>query len=475
MRKTATLALFLVTVLCSTALSRVFELEKLLRDAYKTSNELRTIEKELQKAEAQVNEAMGTALPTVSTSVNYAYSISQYSPFSMPSSSEPVTLVDSLGAYGISPYDSLGRSMYMVAGAMDQMLQSLNSIAEDKRKNSLSLSLSINQPIYAQGKVGIGLKIAETHQSMLVCKYNEVKLRVKAKVITRYHATLIAKKNFEVARQNLNLLEKSHQISVTRFNVGNGSEFDTLSTQLYLQNAKADLYKAESDLRLAKEALVLAAGLSVSPENFQLEGEIPDMPFEMTLEQAIDNLHSNNYTVNQLKGSTELSDYMVRLAKSDFRPMIFAGASFGRVGRFTDFGDMNQGSNWSNDHKVFVGMNWTLFSGLQRTQKLRQAQMDRSITYINEQQIIENLELAVKNAYEQVMINRNRLEAIRSVMDLAEKSYGIAAKAYEVGQRPLIDMRNAELEMTRARTNYNAVLFAYLKAVVDLQVLTADL
>ncbi len=475
MRKKSKLALLIVTVLFSASFARVFNLEELVQNAFKTSHELRVIEQELQKADAQVAEAMGTALPTISTSMNYSHSFAQYSPFSMPSSSEPVVLMDSLGSYGISPYDSLGRGMYMVAGAIDQMVQSLNSLAEDNRKNALQLSLSVSQPIYAQGKVGIGLDIAKTHQSVLMCKYNDAKLRVKAKVITGYHAALIAKKSLEVSRQNLALLEQSHAISLMRYNVGSGSELDTLSTQLYLQSAKADLYKAQSDLRMAKEALVLAAGFKVSPENFEVEGEIPDMPFEMTLEEAIDRLHKQSYTVNQLKGSAEFSDHMVRLAKSDFHPMVFAGASFGRVGRFAGVDDMNQGANWSDDHKVFVGMNWTLFSGLQRSQKLRQAQMDRSIAHVNRLQVTENLELAVKNAYEKVMINRNRLEAIRSVMDLAERSYTIAAKAYEVGQKPLVDMRNAELEMTRARTNYNAVLFNYLKAVVDLKVLTADL
>ncbi len=451
--------------------AKVYNLDELLSESYASSRELKVIEEELQKADARVNEAMGTAFPTVSTSINYSHALSQYNPLGGGSSGGSISLLDTLGSMGISPMDTMGRGLYTVAGALDQIVNSLTAMMGEQKKNALALSLSVNQPIYAQGKVGVGLKIAKTYQSMLVCKFQDTRLKLRAKVISSYYAALIARKNLEVQKQNVAILEQSHGISVLRFNVGSGSELDTLSTRLYLESARSDLFKAESDLRLAYENLILQAGLPLKVQHFEVEGEIPDMPFDMTLEQALATLHRHSFALNQLRGSTELSDQMVNLAKTDFRPLVYAGATFSRIGQFSGFEDMNTGENWYNDQKLFVGMNWTLFSGLQRSQKLRQAEMDRSIAHLNQQQIIEELELAVKATYEQVMVNKNRLESVASVLALAQKGYDLSAKAYDVGQRTIIDMRNAELELSRAYTSYSAVQFAYLKAVVELKML----
>ncbi len=455
--------------------ARVHTLEILIEDAYATSHELRAIEQELQKADAQVNEAMGMAFPTISTSVNFSHSIKQYNPFSQSSSSDPFSLVDTLGSYGISPYDTLGRGLYTLAGTLDHLFDALNSMAGDQRKNALSLSLNVTQSIYAQGKIGIGLRISKTYQSMLVCKYQESKLRIKGNVINAFYASLIARKNLEMHQQSLELLEKTHSISVLRLSLGSASELDTLSTRLYVESARADLFKAQSDLRLAHETLILQAGLTVSPQRFVLEGEIPDTPFDLTLSQAVARMHSRSYTINKLRGSTRIADEMVNMARSDFKPLVFAGASLSKIGQFVGFGDVDLGHNWHDDQKLYVGMSWTIFSGMQRSQKLRQAEMERSISYLQKQQMIDNLELAVKSAYEQVITNQNRMEAMRSVMALAQKGYELSARAYEVGQRSLIEMRNAELEVSRALSAYNAVQYAYLRAITELRVLMGDL
>ena len=122
------------------------------------------------------------------------------------------------------------------------------------------------------------------------------------------------------------------------------------------------------------------------------------------------------------------------MVKGDYFPVVFAGASVARIGQFDNLRDFSS-TYWGNDSKIFLGLNWNIFTGLSRNHKFRQAKNNMLMFQLSEQQTLENLDLQTRRAYEQVIISREYLGVAESVISLAEKSYSIARKAYEIGSK----------------------------------------
>ena len=101
--------------------------------------------------------------------------------------------------------------------------------------NSVAASITVNQPLYAQGKVFYGVKIAKAHQRTLLCKHFQEKMRIKADVTILFYNALLAQKNVEIAYEGITLAEGTHNLAVVTHSVGNASELDTLNSRLHLE------------------------------------------------------------------------------------------------------------------------------------------------------------------------------------------------------------------------------------------------
>ena len=96
------------------------------------------------------------------------------------------------------------------------------------------------------------------------------------------------------------------------------------------------------------------------------------------------------------------------------------------------------------------------------------------VAEIRKTEALEGLELKLKTVYERVVTSRERLQSTESIVRLADKGYSVAYRSFQVGQSSLIELRNAELELNRARTAHNATLFAYHSALIELKVLMGE-
>lgn len=421
-----------------------YTLNDILEQAVKNSKQLLNVEQELRKAEAAVQEAVGSAMPLVSTSLNYSHAFDSYNPYNgkvvEPQFSMPFDIGDALK----SP------------------------------SNYASFSLSLTQPIYAQGKIGLGIKISKAYERTLLCKYHDEKQKFQSRIIKLFYSALLSQKNVEIQNLAVALAEETHRLTVVRQVVGKASELDTLTSRIHQENAVIDLKKAESDRKMTYETLIVEAGLVEKSSEFSVQGDFLQPDFSMTLDQALLQMEKENNTISQFKGKEEIQKHLVQLCIADFYPTIFVGGSIGMTGEFNKPDDGSY-SNWGKDQKVFIGLNWNLFTGMRRNQKLEQAYADRDRYLIMEQQTKDSITLAVRNAYEQVFLSRDRLNSTLDVVSLARKGYEIAKKAYEVGSETYLDVQNAELELNKAMSASNAALFAFHSALIDLKLLIGDL
>ena len=463
-----------------------YSLEQCIDTALANSKSLQSVEREMGKADAQVREAWGSAFPKVSASVNQSHAFAQFIPYSMGGGGmDQEEFFRTLSAsyrdasanpqLGLTPdqQELLNKIGPTVSSVTIGELMNFFEGAFETPKNTTALSVSVNQPIYAQGKVGVGLRIARAYRSTLVKKREAERHKVIASVSTLYLSAIMARNNVQIQEESVELARETHRLSVVRNAVGKGTELDTLTSRLRLENARIDLEKAQSDRQMAYQAIIVQCGLSESAGSLEVAGELPVPDFFMEVQEAIDKMYAANDQLLQLESGEQVQQELVNLARTDYRPLVYASGSYSRIGMY-DFDSFDNGI-WGNDCKVAVGLSWELFSGATRRQRVIQKTQDLEMYLITKKQAAEGLELATRNAYEKVAVSKRRFDSMTDVLALAKKGFSIAKKSFEIGSGTQLDMQNAELEYNKARLAYNGVLFSYNQALIELRQLIGNL
>lgn len=451
--------LIMCTLISECILARVYKLDEIISTALLTSRSVKLIEKEMQKSDSYIQEVFGGALPQISTSVNYNHGFKTYSRSS-------ANFGDFVSDSSVS--DSLDTNNIM--RSIGNMLSSLN----ERPGNTASINLSIEQPVFLQGKISLGVRIAKIHRSTLNCKLQEEKLKIKGVIIKLFYASLNAQNNLLVAKDFIKFTEEMHRLAVVKYIIGKTSELDTLTSGMHLKRAQMEFRKAESDLRIVYETLMTNAGIYEPVISFGVIGDYPPAEYNETLDSTIEHMKRGNFTLNQLKGAQEIEKLKIKLAQTAFLPDIFAGLSLGKIAEFNKINEFGN-HKWGDEQKLYVGAKWNIYSGSVRKHKLNQAYIEENIFMLNKKQTAENLELATRNAYEKVSISKDQIATATEVMALSEKGFSIAKMSYEVGDKTYLDMQNAELEVEKAKQMYYAALFEFHSALIDLKLLLGDL
>ncbi|OGS34432.1 MAG: hypothetical protein A2293_16225 [Elusimicrobia bacterium RIFOXYB2_FULL_49_7] len=462
-------ALFLIVLTGfggSSLSARTYTLPELLQLGLENSKEVKMVFEEQRKVASQVSEAYGKALPSIDLTANYSYAFEQYSALGGGmSGGSSGSIADILHSAHVDTAAQSGS--YVLANVLDNLFAGFADMTKDQ---TASLTLSINQALFAQGKVGIGLTIAKVYREGLEAKYANAVQSAKATTTRLFYAALLAKKRQEIQQESVTLREEVLRLSRIQFAVGKGSELDTISARLGYEKSLVDRQNAEDSLHLTEDILMQRIGLPADP-SFDVTGEFIMEPYLVDYETAQEKMEKRNYSLIQLKKGLEVQNQLVKLARSDHYPMIYCGASLGKISQF------NQGDamEWYDNQSVFVGMKMNLFNGFTIFQKTRQAQSDKRSYEVNLSLVQDGLDIGLKNAVNQLDVNHKRLESSVTLLKLAEKGYVLAKKAYEVGSKTLVDLNNAEIDWKQAKLAFHASQFGYLSAVIDVKLLLGEL
>ncbi len=454
--------IYIISLIC-TVPATTYTLDALLEIGFENSRVIKIVEEEMDKADAQVKEYYGMAFPKLEFNSYYQFAPNQFNPLGAGGDMEDISIVDLLEMSGIQ--QSIEPGAHLIGGVLDGMMAGLTP-----KKHLTSVGLSLTQPLFSQGKVLTGLKIAKLYNRGLLCKWQDTKMKVKANISRLFYTALLAEKNNEIQKNAITLAGEGHRLAVIRYQSGKGTELDTLNSRLNLENSRITCQESIKGKRMALDALVKTTGIPAKVEDIKLSGEFPDGDYTIDLQDAIRYVRSENKQVIQLNVAREIRYKLVKIAKSDYLPLVYCGGSISKITQFNPEDDVV----WQNDQKVFIGLSYNLFHGLQRHQKIKQAKSDARSIEQSRELAIEGLELMARNAWESLETSRKKLAQSKSLLALAEKAYNISKKAYELGGITLLDFQDSEQKVNGARIANSAALFEFYNAVIDMRLLMGD-
>jgi outer membrane protein TolC len=425
-------------------------LEEALTRATGESQEVRLARSQVALADAQVTSARSAALPQLSGSLNYTRT------FDSPFRTGGITLPDSLRFSPDSTASLEQRVRYLEERAPSAGLGGIGSLFGSLpfgQQNAYVAALTGSQTLYAGGRVGAALRIADEYRQAARLGLTESTADIQLQTRQAYVRALLAQEMERIAAAAVTQADSFLVHERLRQQAGTASELAVLRAEVSLENLRPQLVEARNAASLATLDLKRLVDLPLAqpvvlttPLRAPSAGELAEARVAPEL------LLSRRSAVQAAERQVTIREQQVRIARSAYLPSIDLRVNYGRQafpGQVLDF----SGLTWRTDFNAVVGVSVPIFNGLRTRADVQQAQVTLEQERLRLGQLRENVQLQ----YEQALGEKQRaaasLTARERTVQQAQRVHDLTVLRYEQGLATQLEVSDARLSLLQSRTN----------------------
>ena len=428
----AILVITSLTVFARQSGTKELTLDGAIRIGLQKNKELVAARFEVQRADARVQEAFGTALPSIDFSGRYTRALEK-----------PVFFLPDFQNLGS------GRTLPIRIGS----------------DHSIDMTLSARQILFNNAAF-IGVGASKIYSEAARDLYQAKQLETVAKIRKAFYGALFASEAAEVMRANLKNAEENLRNVQALARQGIVSEYDQLRASVGVENLRPIVIQAENGYALALDGLKSAMGVEAS-EQFFLSGGLAFTPIdESTLEAAQEEVLRANPNLSAMRHQVEVNKAFKRVHASDYLPTL---AAFGNYQYQLAKNSLNiSTADFKRSSLVGLSLTVNLFQGLQTNARVEQAHLE---VRKSEEQLANmemNLRILVHSLTLQIRQSRQRVEAQGKTVEQAERGYKIATSRFLNGSGTQLEVNDAQSALNQARVNRMQAIYDYLVAAAEL-------
>jgi outer membrane protein TolC len=254
-----------------------------------------------------------------------------------------------------------------------------------------------------------------------------------------YTNMLFSQRLIRVNQQALERADLNLRSARGFFDVGTRPKSDVTRAEVDVANARVDVIRARNAERTARVALNVAMGLPADTPTAIVDNlAYQPVVVERGALQTEALRQRPEYKQTRLRADS--ADALVRRAYLDFFPDISGGGFYG-----ASRADMNE--VW----ELSLNLNWTLFDGGNRIARYREAKANvdaaRARVKANELDIAKEVDqniISVEEAQE-------RIQAAQKAVESAQENFRLAQGRFDAGVGTILELTDAQLELTRAQ------------------------
>lgn len=330
--------------------------------------------------------------------------------------------------------------------------------------NNVSAGVSAAMPL-VNAQLWQSLKLSQLDVEMAVEQARSSKIALVSQVKQAFYAVLLAKEAYDVYKEVYDNAQKNFEDVEKKYNVGKASEFDYLRAKVNVNNAEPEVYSAENAILLAIWQLKAVMGIDLEAE-IDVEGSLSDYSGELLATSLLNDSISfeNNSNLLQLRIQDEMLSKTIKMTKFQYIPTLSASFAY-NVNAMGNTFDMS----WNPYSVVALSLNIPIFNGFSKRNSLKEYKVSQDILRLNIEDTERNLNIALENYKDKMTTSVKRYSAAEATLEMAQKSYDISEKMYEVGKATLVELNDAQLALTQAQLTKSQAIYQYMinKASID--------
>jgi adhesin transport system outer membrane protein len=246
-----------------------------------------------------------------------------------------------------------------------------------------------------------------------------------------------------LAQENLRANRRILSNVQSRFSGGRAGQGDLEQTRERVASAEAALSDFRRSLADAQAAFVKVIG--VAPHNLRVPGRLPALP--TSKDRALAVTIANNPTLKAAQSDADAARYAFRATKGAFFPTVALEA------RATEGNNEDNFYGHYDQESVQAVATWDIFRGGQDSWKRKEAAERYTQTAMAQARLQRDTFESVYKAWNARTITTKRIAELRSQVASGRKVIAAYSKEYDLGQRSLIDLLNAENQLFNAQVS----------------------
>ncbi len=272
-------------------------------------------------------------------------------------------------------------------------------------------------------------------------------------VATAFYEVLRTQRYVDIARSNLERLQKHRNAAEVRLKVGEVTKTALLRAEAELAGAKTELIRAENSLNLAKATLARLAGIEGA---FKLNEdgqtlEITTLDLQYLKNEAIENRSEVRSALIQQRLSLE----QVKVAEAAYYPNLSLEVVYNRA-------DMSPASLNLVKESLYGGIkiNFPLYEAGLRRAEVREAETKGRQALLLIEDIKKTVSVEVERAYLEFLTHKDSLRSNEAQVAFARDNFNAVSRQFDFGLANSLDVMDANnllvtSEQRLAETIYN--------------------
>lgn len=315
-----------------------------------------------------------------------------------------------------------------------------------------STGATARQTLYDFGKTRTNVSIQKQNIDASKADLENTEEQIILNVKQAYYNLLRAKRNRAVAEETVNQFKQHLEQAKAFYEVGTKPKFDVTKAEVDLSNARLNLIKADNAVRLSIVSLNNAMGLPEAPE-YAIEDNLFFAKYVVGLEDAVKKAYDSRPELKALTARRIAAEKAVYAAKTGYFPILTGNANWSWAGRRFDTND----GSWSAGMVLSI----PIFSGFSTKYQVSEAKANLNILTANEEALRQNVLLEVQQDYLSLNESEERIVTAELTVRQAKENHEIATGRYAAGVGNPIEVTDAEVALSNAKTAHIQALYDY--------------
>ena len=340
--------------------------------------------------------------------------------------------------------------------------------------NVFQTRVNLNQPLYQGGRVGAALEVADLFSELSRENVASAEEELIFRVESAFYGALLASQTVDAAKIAVDLAD-AHLDQVEKLHAeGAAAEYDLLRAKVHAANLRPVLIEAVNRQKLSIEGLKIAIGLDLSREiSTRGEFEEPSEAPPERLEEAERIARDRRSEFKQMDLQIGMQEHAITIARGNSKLSAYLTNSYQLQWQLDElrFDRKDVSDSWVTGVSVQI----PVFDGWRTKALVRQAKVDLQQTKDRRRLLEDGIRLEVRRAMLSIEEAWEKIISQRRTIEQAERGLRIGEVRYENGIATQLEVLDAQLALTQARTNHLRALYEYSIARVNLRRATGNM
>lgn len=336
-------------------------------------------------------------------------------------------------------------------------------------RESWSAGIGLKQVIFTWGQVGAAIRAAKIGIQSAEDQVRRYRQAVARDVTVAFLDALLSRELVDIATETLSQKERHLAQAGHRFEAGTATDYDILSAEVAVQNARPDVIRAKNHVAVSLDHLAVLLGWEC--RNLSIEGELEtDASPAPDYETLVASAFEKRPELAESAAMRQIQRELITVARAGNKPRIDFQGSAGR-------GSLEMGENRETGTiaSAEIVLAFPFFDGFRTSGRVLQAQSELKRLEIAEARLRDDIRLQVSESLSAFSESGEILEAGRGTVAQAKRLLEMAEKGFSYGVKTHLDVQDAQVNLQQARGNLAKAWRDHRVAAVTLEWVTGGI